>query len=511
MGTPVKYSLGQIRYNNRTSNTNKDARLKNCYIQQQKVPGLDGKDEIQSYIVKRPGITTWGDGTAITTGKPIGLQYYRNSSNDPGIWAVFDNTDAVIYFVPSDASATDVTGLFVTTANTTLPISWAPVLSEGRLYFHDHANLYTSDGTTNAVTQITDADLPTAVYISGLVSLDSYLFIGKVSGGRIYNSDLNTGLSWTSGNFLTDQSSGDTFAYVGAIIGYKNYLISFKQNSINFFYDAANAAGSPLAVVEGARKSISCFHQRSIAQAEDIIVFAAKSTSGKIQIVALDGLTIKPISDPFNEKLLESISGTAVSDLFMGELIRIDGNILYLFNITNTAGGSVLVFDIGQKQMYEWQSSLVSETNASQLGLRHFIYNIDKNKILACATYTGHTGKIYELTTSVYQDISTAINFEVVTPNLDFSTNKKKFMTRLTVIGDEQTSTSNMTIEWSDDDYQTWSTARTVDLSKSNPTIYNLGSFVKRAFRLKSTANTPIRLESLEFDIELGDYVGGNV
>ncbi len=54
----------------------------------------------------------------------------------------------------------------------------------------------------------------------------------------------------------------------------------------------------------------------------------------------------------------------------------------------------------------------------------------------------------------------------------------------MNIVGDQTTSASDLSITWSDDDYQNYSTAVTVDLSGSHP----------------------MRIESLDFpDIQVGE------
>lgn len=67
--------------------------------------------------------------------------------------------------------------------------------------------------------------------------------------------------------------------------------------------------------------------------------------------------------------------------------------------------------------------------------------------------------------------------------------------------------TSVATLEYSDDDYNSWTTAGTFDLTKSNPRIYRCGSFKGgRAWRLTHSANTAFRAQALKFEYEEGAH-----
>ena len=518
----VKVSLTG-NYNNRTGATTKDCRLLNCYVEQIKEVGLNGQERVLEYVIKRPGITTWGDATAISTGEPRGL--YSWVIDDPATAGILNFVygvygDDVVQFDEDDAGNRAVTG--GTFATTTRQVYFNEELANGRLFFR----VFTSSGTltelwyidnsaTTTKVEVVDADYTAAEAVGGcfgLCSLDGYLFIGTFAGAQIYNSNLEDGTNWTAGGLLTANTLPEI---QHALVNYKNYIVSLKSKTINFFYDAANAAGSPLAIVEGSVQNIGCKAGASVQADQNIVLFLGSGASGNLQIFALDGVNVAAVSSPAIERIITTSpfvqgSGSGDNRQYRAELFRVNGKFFYLLNISNVSGASTLVFDIGLKKWSEWQSNLVAETNNWQLGLKDIISTYYDSTVLGNATFTGHTGKVYELTSAVYRDITTNIAFEVVTPIFDFGSNKQKFMHRLTLLCDEQTSTSNITVEYSDDDYITWSTARTLDMSKSNPTLYSLGSFKRRAFRLKSSANTPIRIEGMEFDLSEGTYVGGN-
>ena len=76
-------------------------------------------------------------------------------------------------------------------------------------------------------------------------------------------------------------------------------------------------------------------------------------------------------------------------------------------------------------------------------------------------------------------------------------TYKRKFMSTLKPVGDLQ-SGGFLYISWSDDDYQTWTTTRQIDLSSTFPNVARLGSFRRRTFKLVHEDNYPLRLEALD-------------
>jgi hypothetical protein len=62
-----------------------------------------------------------------------------------------------------------------------------------------------------------------------------------------------------------------------------------------------------------------------------------------------------------------------------------------------------------------------------------------------------------------------------------------------------------MTVSFSQDDYNTWSTGRAVNLQASRSQLYMNGASRRRAYQFLSTSNVPIRLEAAELDFDIGE------
>ena len=114
-------------------------------------------------------------------------------------------------------------------------------------------------------------------------------------------------------------------------------------------------------------------------------------------------------------------------------------------------------------------------------------------------------GEIYYADPSTYQDDGRALKVLVQTSRFDADTAHVKFCSRLEVLGDWESTTSNMTIYHSDDDYKTWSTGRTVNLA-DRAYLYRCGSFRRRAWRLYSESNNPMRLYAIELELDGGTH-----
>lgn len=96
------------------------------------------------------------------------------------------------------------------------------------------------------------------------------------------------------------------------------------------------------------------------------------------------------------------------------------------------------------------------------------------------------------------------VNFEFLlrTDSEDFDTYNTKFGSRLVIIGDRVPGT--LYVRWSDDDYNTWTTPRGIDLDTDLPMLTQLGKFRRRAHEFSWIEPEPLRLYRAEININIG-------
>lgn len=111
-------------------------------------------------------------------------------------------------------------------------------------------------------------------------------------------------------------------------------------------------------------------------------------------------------------------------------------------------------------------------------------------------------GNIYKVLPTAYDDAGNPIDCRMRTANIDGQTMMHKFFSCLEVIGDKVP--SNAYVRYSDDDYTTFSKYRPVPLSATRSRIWRLGRGIRRAFEVRHTAATAMRLEDIEVTAEKG-------
>lgn len=111
-------------------------------------------------------------------------------------------------------------------------------------------------------------------------------------------------------------------------------------------------------------------------------------------------------------------------------------------------------------------------------------------------------GQVYVVTYNTGGDYGNPVDFNVVTPRWDGGVMREKYITRASIVGDMTSST--MQIRHSENDYQTWSLYRSVNMQASWPYLTSMGMAHRTAYQIRHTAFTPQRVEAIEIEYEVG-------
>lgn len=518
----------------------KDQRFVNCYFWRLKNPVTNAE---VFFLVKRPGLSqnvqpsgTTGAGRGIYSWKSnlyavIGTKIYkgttdlgvtlRTSSGLVGIaetragaatpyLGVNDGTD--LYLIATDGSVIVLNNVAITSSSVASPTvitATAHGLSTGnKIIIRGHTGSTPDiNGTIYTITKTgTDTfTIPVNVTIGGtggtigvfptpnttdLHMIDGYWVTMKSSDATHHHCDLDDPTTWDPTKFLAAQM------YSGTGVGLahqNNFLMMFMEKSIQFFFDNANSTGSVFTNYESAVKQVGCASQNSISQYEDTVTWVGKSLTGGYTVWVLDGTTELEEIATTTIKLMLDAEITSIASC-RGKIIRDIGKKLYILTLTNS--NRTFVYDYELKIWTEYQGAGVTTRWPIIAFAEH------ANGLLAQHETNGW---VYNVSSLIFQDDST--NFTVLARfgRVDFDTNRRKFVKSYELIGDKQTSTTNVTFQYSDDDYITLSTAYTFDMSSTRPYKSRGGSFRRRAHQISFTGNNPLRLESLEIRYRLGD------
>lgn len=433
------------------------------------------------YLYKRPGfeahttpaagnigtaIRVWtgqgSGGTVVTAFGPTNSTLYENTT------ALSGGSHATVAGIVEYITETIVGATPTIVANTTARAYW----------YQNGGNL----------TEITDVDFPGVVgggktLTGSFVHLDGYAFI-MCTDGTIWNSDLNSIANWSASSYLSSNMYPDQGV---GLARYKDLIVAFGRETIEFFRNVGNPLGSPLMRVSEAFIKLGCIGPTAICQLEDNIAWVGSSDIGSISIYMLNGYTPTRISTP----IIDAQLALASSSTIYLTSIKMFGKTFLIVN----AGTTTFVYCMEDGIWHEWGGTLPRWTRmAANTAASPVIYSISR---------TLDSGKVYKINpvAPVYQDDGETYTVQVQTSIFDLNKERRKRLRKLSVIGDKYSSTNEVHVSWADDDYQNFSTARTVDLANDRAYLMNCGQFRRRAFRLTNTSSLPLRLERLELEI----------
>lgn len=412
-------------------------------------------------------------------------------------------------------------------------------------------------GSPGTLTQITDGDYPSST-VPGIAYLDGYFAVMDVTG-TIFNSDLEDPLSWNSINYTSAEVEPDAGI---AIAKHQNYIVAFKDRTIELFYDAANPSGSPFSTMSNTALQIGCANGYSIASVDGGLFFMSKTSSQNrsVHYFPSDALTPVEVADENVQRILNAATLTTVR-AWAG---RLSGHAFYALNLVTS--GVTLVYDLTSKIWAKWtlqtaaapitltsltQSNGIATANKTAHGQNdgdlvtiagatpsgynltvnitkidadNFTYPVSaalSTPATGTITATGHTegyfpfsfftsclgsnyvqhetsGKIYEIAGNHTDDDGTHIDARVRTTKFDSGDTDMKTIGELAVVGDKVS--GNVLVRYSDDDYESWSKYRPVDMSLEKPRIRRLGRFRRRAFEIRYTGDTRLRVAGLDIE-----------
>jgi len=349
------------------------------------------------------------------------------------------------------------------------------------------SGLVTIDNANTVVTS-SDADIP--AHKTHLVFLDGYLFLAEANTANIWNSDINDPLSFVAGTYIATEMEADRIIRIAKL---NNYIIAFGKTSVEYFWDAAiPAPDSPLQRNDTPVKINT--YLAGFAVYGNTVYYIGSDASGQPDVFMLKDFKIESIGSPSISRYLNTV--TDAISTWVGAIVSFQGHTFYLVNAGNGKSWAIDV-DTGLVTRFAFQTNSVFDillsTNVISSTNARTYFALDNG-----------TSAIYKFDESVYQDAAVNFTCLVVTEANDFGTLNRKTMHRLSILGDRPSANSNISIQWSDDDYETFSTARSVNLKQDLASTYQLGWFRQRILKFTYSDNYPMRIQDIEVDINKG-------
>ncbi len=457
--------------------TDKDQRFLNCFTETVKNPFTQG---LTLYCVKRPGFSVAATPAAGSIGTAVMVWTGQGAGNK--VITAFGGTNSTIYdsavsLGAMTGMATKITETFVSNVATLVMSS-----TDNTAWYYDTGVAIT--------TKITNGDFPgNAGFIlaGGFAHMDGYPFI-MTTDGKIWNGDVNSVTAWTAGNFVSANSYPDRG--IGCV-RQRDKIMAFGTESVQFFYNAANPTGSPLARIESMTLRVGCISADAIAQAEDSVYWCGSSPQGGLSVYQY-GAGLRTVSTPEIDAIL-ILAGAANISLTS---LKIYGRNFVIVNASTVN----FIFCVEENAWHEWNTAS---------GVRRWYkcagVSSGSTQVIYAITNTLTSGKIYTINPSSlsFQDDAETFTARIQTSKLGDGT-KRQFWDEVNIIGDQEVVSSPTTISASSDDYQTYDVIGTVDLMDNERRVTRCGSDYRRAWVITNSANTPMRLEALAGSRTLG-------
>lgn len=462
----------------RSSAVTTDNDYLNCYFE---IVMNKATQDHEIHVVKRAGVTNFSDALPSTNFR--GMYHWEDTDK---IFVAVDNDIVVI---------NGTTGAIVTTLSNVLANSSGDVGFTTFYYDNTTTHVIVSDGVklytidaANALVASTDADLPNP-HIPSPIFLDGYIFLAKAGSGDIYNSNLNDPLAWTPGDFISCEMFPDTIRNIAKL---NNYLLAFGSESVEYFWDAGNASGTPLQRNDTPIKLLG--YLGGLAQHSNTIYFLGRAYQGTPTVYQLEDFKVKEVGTASIRKYLETVTGISSGSNVKSSIVSLGGHDFYTLGL----GSYTYVYDIKIDLWTRWafaatDTFVIRDAFTNDISAGNF-----------CVFYVTGQDRLRRFDQTTYRDAGTNFTFHIVTKNQMFDSYNQKTCLRASVVADAVA--GSVLLQWTDNDYQTYNSGLSINLARELPATYRLGRFRRRAFKLSFTENLPLRIQKLEVDINLGQH-----
>lgn len=359
----------------------------------------------------------------------------------------------------------------------------------------------------------------TYVVARGVATMDGYAFF-LMTTGELFNTELQEPTHIPASNYTLANRYPDIKMY---LTKHAQHIVVIGTQGIEFFYNAGNPLGSPLSRRNDIMYPVGCAARNTACTLHDVTIFVGGTTdSANLGVYMLAGTKLEKISVPALESYLQiNVSQTwdlvTLNSHMFAEFIEAHDHTIYILTVINSSNNAVtFVYDLNAKRWYQWYIQDRDgrlDTSGGKTGLEWV--NTATNDMLDIIGWSRtdntnvpyvqlSTGEIYKWPKNTYSsDLgSTAIEMIIQTENNAYGTQLRKHFNAMYFNCAKVGTSNNISIQYSDDDGVTWSTARTVNLNSYYPVATRWGQARRRQWKFTHTDGYAVRLQAIELEVE---------
>lgn len=508
---------------------NFDTQFKNCFFE---VYEDSQTETTKVYCIKRAGVddsNAWSAGT-FPNGHTVGAGL--------GCFTAQPHTSTKVYFAVYGASS-GLAHLYYFDGTTVTGFGSHAVPTYKRINYMDVGlpdDTYTvgwTAGTTlylvkdagvisNSTPHGGSADLTRPVYMNNRV------FVGDRVTGNIIQSNAGVYQTYTASEYLVVESYGGKLVDLGR---YNNFIVAFKEFSMEFFEDVANQNGTVLGRVGHMEQQVGCTHPNTIVDTgAGELMWLATDRSGHRSIKMLkNSFEVTSIEDNAVSKALRL---TANYDGSYAYMCNVHGHQFYVLTLkqtyldnanTNDFANCTYAYDLKTKLWSLWSTDAEagfftdSATGAVIATQGRWNYSgACKNTYNTTYVQNYDTGALHVMDDFYTNDGGVDFTYLIRITGVDFGTNKRKFLNRLTVYcdgGNQQEPEFTLYIGRDDRNYGSMYGRSLLKTPSGSTMEYSytslaLGSGRRFNFMLTSTSAYPIRMSAINIDYDIGEGHG---
>lgn len=338
----------------------------------------------------------------------------------------------------------------------------------------------------NIIVKVTDTNYP-PITVPGVVNLDETVYVMSPDG-LIGGSAYGDPTTWPSRNFLGADYESDGGV---VLLKYQNFIMAVGQYTTQFFQNTGSPSSVTIRPVKNMNSRIGGVFPYAAINIENTVIWVGR-TEGlpKLQIYQMVGNGAKVISTEAIEKIINRWN--IASDTVDATNIKGRGHTFYV--LRNLTQNLSFAYDFEMQHWAPWSftsnDTFYPFSNTATDGSNSYVL------------VTG-TKQVATIDDNTFQDIGFTPRCTIVTNPYDANNNLRKRESGFSLIADQVS--ANVTLEYTKDDYQTWSTPVTRSLLAERVFWGRIGKFRRIAHRIVHNANTDFKAYYLEPELRQGN------